>query len=86
VVLQARKHSLEEKDALLDVIHHPDFKVVVSELERLAQECALDVVKFDLGTGDERELIRRKSRAEGAAMLVTRFAQSVASLKAKHKA
>jgi hypothetical protein len=78
--------SLEEKETLIDIASRPSFSVVLRELEAVVQVVQQDVIKFDLSTGDERELIRRKCRAEGAAQLLVKFKQRLDNLKTKQKA
>jgi hypothetical protein len=80
-----RKQSLssEEKEDLRDLVTHEGFRVLIRAMELELESIQDEVLKFDLGTGDERALVRLKSRAEGAAKLLFNVRAKLEGLKKK---
>lgn len=78
------KLTLEEKEFLRELAEHPGMKALLKEIENMGEELNADVLKCHLSTSDdEKELVRRKCRAEGSARLVRSIRARIESLKPK---
>jgi hypothetical protein len=78
------KLTLEQLEDLKDLMSHDGFPVLLAEIDALVQTVQLDVVKLEVsGPDEERELVRRKCRAEGAARLAISIKNRLNSLKSK---
>jgi hypothetical protein len=81
-----QKLSQEEKEDILDILSSEGVKALLRLIQLESESISQEVLKYDLGSGDERELVRRKCRAEGAAKLERAVLATLSSLKAKQKA
>ena len=79
----ASKLTLEEKEDLLDFIEHDGVKLILKIVEGECESIRAEVLKFDLGPGDERALVRLKCRAEGADKLLRNVRTALERIKRK---
>lgn len=78
--------NLSNKEVIiLNIVQNEDFAIIVEELEALAHAQGLDVLKLSLDGTNERELLIRKARAEGASRLTDTFKRYLNNLKSKAK-
>lgn len=64
------KLTLEEKDDLQELVTHPGMKALWKEVDAAVQLIEDEVLKLTLtGPDDEKNLIYKKCRADGAAQL-----------------
>lgn len=81
-----KRFTLEEKEALSVLIQHPDLKLLLAELDNHVERMETDVLRLVLSGDNEKDLIRRKCRAEGAASLLANFERWLNNQKAKQEA
>ena len=82
-----RARPIEEREELEDLLCHKALPLLVDELETLAKQMFEgDVLNFELGSGNEAELIRRKCRLDGGRKLVAAFKLRLQTLKPKQDA
>jgi hypothetical protein len=72
-----------DNDELRDVLSSPGLKHLLDEVDTLVRDIEQDVIKLVLDTSNERELLLRKARAEGARKLASAFRARIQSLKLK---
>jgi hypothetical protein len=65
--------KLDAKDELREVLHSEGFKHLVNWLEWVKEDLKEDVMRYDLSSGNDRELALLKARSEGAAKLIKAF-------------
>lgn len=80
------KHSIEDQEALLDMLEHPGFEPLMKELNALKESQAEAVLQCDLSSSSDSELVKRKCRLEGAHKLLVDLQRRLATLKPKQKA
>jgi hypothetical protein len=77
--------SLEQKDELKELTEHPAWPTLLVLLRALAHDDEARVLQFNLASGDERELVRLKCRAEGSANLLQRLKRDIEALTQRPK-
>jgi hypothetical protein len=75
------KLNQEEKDDLRELLQMEAFPLVLRELQTFVEDQERNVLKCV--SDDEKNLVRLKCRAEGAAKLLVDFKNRIANLKAK---
>ncbi len=79
------KHSIEEKESLLDLLEHQGLATLLKEMDALVEGQGRSMLKYDLSTGSEVELVRLKCRHEGAHKLLSDFKRRIEALKVPAK-
>jgi hypothetical protein len=82
----ARRHTPEQDDLLTDILAHPGISVFLQEIDHVADQITLDVLKLNItDVSSERELLHRRLRADGALKLASAIKQRVQTLKIPKK-
>jgi hypothetical protein len=79
------KHTIEEKESLQELLEHPALALLLKELSLLAEAQGTSVLKYDLSTGTDSELVKMKCRHEGAHRLYMSFKRHLETLKTPAK-
>lgn len=79
------KHTVEEKEYLAELLESQGMGPLMKELEALAESQARAMLKLDMSTCSEGELVRLKCRHEGAHKLLSDFKRRVEALKVPAK-
>lgn len=79
------KLSAEALDALRDLLKHEGVKALLFEIDNLTLNIEQDVLKLYLDGSNEKELLIRKARAEGARRLYDAIRNRLQSLKSLKK-
>jgi hypothetical protein len=75
------KLSLEDKNLLMDVLAHEGLKPLLAVLDAEAESIEYELLSAN--STDERELVRLKSRADGARKLQDCFERRIKTLRSK---
>lgn len=76
----------EDKEALLELAQYSEWPALLRLLDVLAAEQESLVLKCSMDGTDDRSLIQKKLRAEGARKLQASLVSRIQSLKPKQKA
>lgn len=78
--------SPEDKESLLELVQYPEWPAFLRLLDTLAGEQEALVLKCSMDGTDDRALIQKKLRAEGARKLQAALVSSLKNLRPKQKA
>jgi hypothetical protein len=76
------KHTIEEKEALIEILEHPGLPPLLRELDGLKEAMSKAVLQFEIS---DAELLKRKCHLDGAHKLLSDFKRRLDTLKAKEK-